>query len=99
MKKLISLVLIGLTLSGCFLRTHKMDIEQGNIISQQDVSRLRLGMTEHEVKQIMGDPVLVNIFAANRLDYVYTYQRGYSNMLETRVICIFKHGRLTEIIT
>lgn len=99
MKKIISLILIGFTLSGCFFRIHKMDVEQGNIISQQDVNRLRLGMTKYEVEEKMGHPVLVNVFSPNRFEYIYTFQRGYSNRFETRITCIFKNGRLQEIIT
>lgn len=99
MKKIISLALMGLLLSGCsFLRPHKMDVEQGNIFSQEDISELRPGMNETQVRNIMGNPVLENIFADNRLEYVYTYQPGYGQRTEKRVICIFQNGSLKEIL-
>jgi len=99
MKKIISLVLIGFILSGCSLfRIHKRDIAQGNIITQGEVSRLHIGMTPLQVKEIMGNPVLVNIFSNERLEYVYTFQPGYGNRVEKRLICLFQYGRLREIL-
>lgn len=99
MKKLISLVLIGMLLSGCSLfRTHKMDVEQGNIIKESDVEKLHVGMSESQVKDVMGNPVLVNIFTPNRLDYIYTFRAGYGRPIEKRVICVFQNGRLKEVV-
>lgn len=100
MKKIISLVLMGclLSLSGCSLfRIHKMDIEQGNVFTQEDVSRLHKGMSESQVKSIMGTPTLVNIFTPNRMDYIYVWRPGYGQVTEKRVICLFQNGRLTDI--
>lgn len=98
MKKIISLLLLGCLLSGCSIfRTHKMDIEQGNVISQEDVNHLHTGMSESQVKDIMGQPILTNVFSPNRIDYVYTLQKGYEKRIEKRVICVFRNGRLVDI--
>ena len=100
MKKSLILILIGLTLSGCSLfRIHKMDIQQGNIIKPEEVSQLHKGMTEDQVKAIMGTPVLMNVFTEDRMEYVYTFKKGYGEMQEKRVICIFVNGRLRDIQT
>ncbi|TAK76446.1 MAG: outer membrane protein assembly factor BamE [Gammaproteobacteria bacterium] len=98
MKKSLILIWIGLTLSGCSLfRIHKMDIQQGNIIKQDEVKQLHTGMTQAQVKDIMGTPVLMNIFTPDRVDYVYTFKKGYGDMMEKQVTCHFVHGRLKEI--
>lgn len=100
MKKSIILALfIGILSSCTFFRPHKMDIEQGNIILQEDVSRLKIGMSESQVKKIMGNPLLVNAFTRHRLNYVYTIKHGYEPMQEKKVICLFEDGRLVQIIT
>lgn len=98
MKKLILLLLISLTVSSCALRTRKMDIEQGNIITENKVSQLSIGMSQNQVKAIMGNPVLVQPFSNNQIDYIYTFQAGYSDMLQKRVTCIFYKGRLVRIV-
>jgi outer membrane protein assembly factor BamE len=99
MKKNISLILIGLALSGCsWFHTHKIDIVQGNVLRQEEINELHIGMSKAEVKEILGEPILSNFFEANQLDYVYTYQPGYGTPVEKRLTCIFKQGRLAEII-
>lgn len=99
MKKMISLLLIGFILTGCsFVRIHRMDIEQGNVITEAHLNQIHRGMTEAEVKNIMGEPVLTNIFTRARVEYVYTYQPGYGMREEKRLTCIFRHGILQEKI-
>lgn len=85
-------------LSGCsFFRLHKMSIEQGNIIEVSHVAMLKIGMTEAQVKDIMGEPLVVNLFTPGRVDYVYTYQRPYHDRIQRQVTCIFNHGHLVLI--
>lgn len=99
MKKIISLILISCFFSGCALfRTHKPDIEQGNIITQEEVGRLHLGMSEFQVKEVMGTPLLVNVFTPNRVEYVYTFQAGHGERQDKRLVCLFSNGRLREIV-
>lgn len=100
MKKLTILVLLGLFLSSCSLfHIRKMDIVQGNVITNEDLSQLHRGMSEDQVKAIMGEPVLVNIFDSNRIEYIYTMKRPDDRkMAITRVSCKFVNGRLSDII-
>ncbi|RDI48049.1 outer membrane protein assembly factor BamE [Aquicella lusitana] len=98
MKKLISLVLISFFVTGCFFRVHKIDVDQGNIITEENVRELHKGMSQSQVKEIMGNPVLVNIFTPERMDYVYTLQKGHEKMSEKRLTLVFRRGTLQEII-
>jgi outer membrane protein assembly factor BamE len=98
MKKVASVLSIVLFISGCaFLSTHKIDIEQGNIVTQEEVNQLHLGMSETEVKAILGSPILINTFSANQANYVYTLQKGHQPMTEKRITCIFKQNHLVLI--
>lgn len=98
MKKIMLLIFIGFLLGGC-IRPHRIDIEQGNIIKTSTVRSLHPGMTDADVRNVMGNPLIVNIFSPNRMDYVYTFQSGYNKMKEERVICLFKRNILQEVIT
>ena len=49
---------------------YKMDIQQGNLLTQEQVSRLKPGMSKEEVRLILGTPLLTDIFHADRWDYV-----------------------------
>jgi outer membrane protein assembly factor BamE len=98
MRNMVILFFFLLTLSSCsYLQIHRMEIEQGNIITPEALSKVHTGMSEAEVKNIMGEPVLANVFDANRLTYVYTYKPGYGKTTEKSVTFIFKNGMLSNI--
>lgn len=91
-------LLMMLVLSSCsYFSIRRPIIEQGNIITTEEVSKLHPGMTEAQVIEIMGEPVLENIFTPNRMEYVYTYQNGIQPRTEKRVTLFFKQGRLQEV--
>lgn len=98
MRKILLAMLACLLLSSCtYLHVHKMDIEQGNVLTQEMVNRIHTGMTAGQVKDILGEPVLTNVFNSNRMDYVYTYKPGYGKGVMKYLTLIFKQGRLNEI--
>lgn len=53
-------------------RVHKVTVQQGNVITQEMIDRLRPGMTRSQVAFVMGEPVLRNPFVDSRWDYIYT---------------------------
>lgn len=99
MNKFISLLLMMFVLSGCsLLHVHKRDIEQGNVITDQEISALHKGMTSEQVRHVMGNPMLLNIFSHNRMEYVYTFQSGNEKMATRSVSCLFRGNILQEIL-
>jgi len=94
MQKIFLTLTTALLLSGC---VHKMNVQQGNIIEQDKVSKLHAGMSEEEVKSLMGTPVLINTFKDNRVNYIYTNKPGYGAGAEKIVTLLFQGGRLKDI--
>ena len=100
MRKLIqltTLILLLTSLSACSWLARKVPIEQGNVFNQAMVNQLKPGMTVNQVEHIMGAPVLSNDFDPNRLDYVYTYQKGKKDKKYQRVTLFFTDGKLSKI--
>lgn len=91
---ILALFTLILSLSACI---HKVTIEQGNVITQDMINQLHPGMTSDQVQFIMGHPVLVETFEANRADYVYTLQTNGILTSKKRITLLFKDGRLTSI--
>jgi outer membrane protein assembly factor BamE len=54
---------------------YKLDINQGNYLSQDMVDRLKVGQTKQQVRQLLGTPLLVSAFREDRWDYVYEFTR------------------------
>ncbi|KPA91561.1 MULTISPECIES: outer membrane protein assembly factor BamE [Pseudomonas] len=88
---LTSFTLVGLlALAGCsFPGVYKIDIQQGNVVTQDMIDQLRPGMTRRQVRFIMGNPLLTDTFHANRWDYLYSLQPGGGERQQERVSLIF----------
>ena len=88
---LTSLTFMGLlALAGCsFPGVYKIDVQQGNVVTQDMIDQLRPGMTRSQVRFIMGNPLLTDTFHANRWDYLYSIQPGGGKRLQERVSVIF----------
>jgi outer membrane protein assembly factor BamE len=84
---LTSLTLTGLfALAGCsFPGVYKIDIQQGNVVTQDMIDQLRPGMTRRQVRFIMGNPLLTDTFHSNRWDYLYSIQPGGGQRLQERI--------------
>lgn len=97
---LTSLTFTGLiALAGCsFPGVYKIDIQQGNVVTQDMIDQLRPGMTRRQVRFIMGNPLLTDTFHANRWDYLYSIQPGGGERLQERVSVIFDgNGQLAGL--
>jgi outer membrane protein assembly factor BamE len=57
------------------LAIYKIDINQGNYLSQDMVDKLKVGMTKQQVKLVLGTPLVTSAFRDNRWDYVYEFAR------------------------
>ncbi|RMD70314.1 MAG: outer membrane protein assembly factor BamE [Gammaproteobacteria bacterium] len=97
MQKLLILSLLG----GCspipdFL-VYRIDIEQGNVITQDMVDALYIGMPKEEVRQTLGTPLLMDPFHPQRWDYLYTYQKGGGRREQRRLTVFFAEDRLVRL--
>lgn len=98
MKKILSVVLLAILLSGCgIFHAYRPDISQGNVITKAQVAKLRIGMSQAQTVAIMGQPVLQNVFANGRVSYVYTFWPNRGASQYKKVVLNFTHGRLTKI--
>ena len=50
---------------------YRIEIQQGNYVSQDMVAQLKPGMTKEQVRFVLGTPLVTDIFHADRWDYVY----------------------------
>lgn len=96
------LVAAALALGACsapsLVRPFRMDIQQGNYVSQEMVSQLKPGMSKAQVRFVMGTPLVTDIFHPDRWYYVFYNQPGYGKGEERRITVVFdKQGRLLRV--
>lgn len=96
MKKLFLTMI--LFISGCASYNPPSHVtQQGNLLPEVKVAKLRLGMHKQKVAQILGDSLLMPLFAKNRWDYAYSYQRGNSTMAIKSLQIFFRNNAIVKI--
>ncbi|NSX12633.1 outer membrane protein assembly factor BamE [Cupriavidus taiwanensis] len=71
---------------------YRINIVQGNFVSREAASQLREGMTRDQVKFLLGTPLLTDVFHANRWDYVFSFRRGNTAVVQQRRYTVFFDG-------
>ena len=79
------------------IKPYKIDIQQGNVVTQEMVAKLKLGMSTSQVRFILGTPPIVDVFHANRWDYVYRYQQAGVLTEERKIALFFEADALKRI--
>jgi outer membrane protein assembly factor BamE len=67
---------------------YKLDVNQGNFVTQDMVDKLKVGQTKQQVRLALGTPLLTSAFHDNRWDYVYEYTR-LGRRVEQRKFTVF----------
>lgn len=98
------IVLLALLVAGCkdvpllpTITPYKMDIQQGNVVTQEMVQKLQPGMSRAQVRFLLGTPLIVDPFRVDRWDYVYLYKKGGQPAEQRRLIVIFKDEKLLRV--
>ena len=80
------------------IEAHRMEIQQGNYVTQEMIAKLQPGMTRDQVRFVLGTPLVADAFHANRWDYMFRRQRANSKEIEQRrIVIFFDDGRLSRI--
>jgi len=83
-------------LSGCSsfnALVYKIDIPQGNYLEQDQVDKLRIGMTPEQVQYVLGSPMLVDSFNPNQWVYVYSFKPGKGETEQRQLVVNFTEGQ------
>lgn len=90
---LIPALLLSL-LAGCSsvpIGPHRIDVQQGNALDQENVARLKPGLNRSQVRFLLGTPLVVDPFRNDRWDYVYVYHKA-GRLAEQRRVTLFFEG-------
>ena len=80
------------------LTPYKVDIQQGNFVSSEMLSKLKPGMTKEQVRFVLGTPLLTDMFHANRWDYLFRLQKPNGALTTNRVTVFFKDNLVDRIV-
>ena len=100
----ITLILVSLSLASCSgisklpsFTPHKIEINQGNLLTPEMRGKLKLGMTRSQVRALLGTPLITDAFHANRWDYAYRLEQNNKLVDQQRMTLYFEGENLTRI--
>ncbi len=89
--------IVAAALAGCGSIIHRIDIQQGNIIAPETFAKLKPGMTKTDVRQLLGTPLLTDIFHANRWDYYFRYEVRGQLVEQNRFAVHFENDKVVRV--
>lgn len=98
--RILLVTLCALTLNGCgiFPGVHKLNIQQGHIITPEMASQLKLGMSKRQVRFVLGNTLLPDAFNDNRWDYFYSLKRGADGSYTKHLFTVyFENDKLVKM--
>ncbi len=91
-------VALSAGLAACsFPGVYKLDVQQGNIVTQDMVNQLKPGMSKRQVRYIMGTPLLVDSFHEDRWDYFYSLKNSEDQYSQERLTLLFSNDQLVNL--
>jgi outer membrane protein assembly factor BamE len=88
----ISIIFVSLLLASCsWFTPHKLEIRQGNLITSEMLARVKVGMSQSQVKTLLGTPLVNDPLHANRWDYIYRFSQE-GKLVEERKLSLYFEG-------
>ena len=68
---------------------YRVEVVQGNVITSEQAEAVKPGMNRAQVRDVLGSPLLVDVFHVDRWDYVFTIRRQGAEPQSRRVVVLF----------
>jgi len=93
--RLLASLVAALALSSCGL-VYRIDIQQGNYVTEELAAKLKPGMTKAEVRQLLGTPLLIDVFHSNRWEYYFSSVKGGKAEAASRLSIVFENDKVVS---
>lgn len=91
LRRIVALFALGGMLAaspGC-VRNYRVEVQQGNVISTEQIKKINPGVSRNEVRFILGTPLIEDPFHAQRWDYFYSLDPGKGQPLTQHRLSIW----------
>jgi outer membrane protein assembly factor BamE len=78
---------------------YKVEVVQGNVITQEQAALVKPGMSRAQVRDILGSSLVADVFHADRWDYVFTIRRQGAVSQSRHIVALFSGDVLKSIDT
>ena len=80
-----------------FFQPYRIEIVQGNVVTQEQLAVLRPGLTRNQVREVLGSPLITSLFHGERWDYAFAIRRKGTPPLQRHVSVYFEGDRMTRV--
>jgi outer membrane protein assembly factor BamE len=88
-------VIAATALAAC---VYRIDIQQGNLLDDEDIVQVEVGMTRSQVQFLLGTPMVADSFHRDRWDYAYYFRQGRSpDAVKRWLVVHFENDRVARI--
>ena len=99
----------GLLLAGCasqrqtsdtlfgLVTPYRIEIVQGNVVTKEQLAKLQVGMDRRQVRDLLGTPMLADVFHADRWDYPFSIRRQGAEPQRRSIVLRFEGDKLATI--
>ena len=92
------LLVMGFLALGQSACIYRIDIQQGNLLEEDAVEQVAVGMTKNQVVFLLGTPMVTDSFHGDRWDYTYYLRRGRSRDVDRRWLIVYFDGDIVSRI-
>ena len=78
---------------------YKVEVVQGNVVTSEQAALVKPGMSRAQVRDVLGSPLLTDVFHVDRWDYVFTIRRQGAEPQLRRIVVLFDGDTLKSIDT
>ena len=79
------------------LSPYRIDIQQGNVVTQEQLARVKPGMNRLQVRDALGSPLLTDAFHPDRWDYIFTLRQSGRPLQRRNVVLVFDGDVLKSV--
>ncbi len=97
LRPLLALLTLSTFITACaFPGVYKINVQQGNIVTQEMLDQLSRGMTKRQVHFVLGTPIVKNVFDDDYESYIYTYLPAEGELQRQVINIFYQNSQLTH---
>jgi outer membrane protein assembly factor BamE len=97
-RAIVLVTFVCLPMAACRISPYRIDVQQGNVVTQEVVAKLRPDMTRAQVKFVLGTPLVADKFHPDRWDYFYKFDKAGNPREQRRLTLVFSEDKLKQIL-
>ncbi len=101
--RFIAIFAFSIAVIGCSVNNlpfvYKVEVQQGNLLTQEDLQKIKIGMSKRQITYLIGSPNIIDPFHQDRWEYIFTLKPSRGDYKENKITFLFdKENKLTEIM-